>query len=873
MLRWLEQARAGSGEGLERVRAACGERLLAIASEDLPGDSEGVRALVNEALRKLPVLLSSFDGASEQELRSWLRQILFDQLETLPGPGSSASGSAVAPDEATRGHGSGNTPQTPASEEGDALRPQTSEADGTTALPGGVPGSEPPTVVEANGVAPGPGTDLFLPGMPQFEGFEDVTKITAGGMGVVYKARQLRPKRWVALKVLPPEFAEDPERLRRFRQEIELSAKLTEQGIVHVYDVLEVDQTPVLVMPFIDGCDLNKILTQRRKLRGGEAVPDAHPLALASERDFLAWLLPFFDKVLDVLVNLHGAGVLHRDLKPSNILVDNKGLGWLTDFGLARRHRADPADKSSKAMGTFGFMSPEQWSGEPDVDVRADVFGMGVTIYQALTLEFPYGRGPINEQTPAVQITEKLSRSWPDNLDLVTQKALRPQRELRYGDATEFRDDWLRVRKRLLPRSVEVGAMRRVRHNVRRWWIPATAVAAAALATVFAALLSMPPRKIVRTVSLRTEPPGARVAMIPLDPVNGSLLYKDAIETTEKTPTVLRHVPIGDYLVIAEVAGYGFHEVFRHVPIRGELTANPMLSGPGLAKGLEPSGDIRTALEPTGFAHIVSADVDGIVELPRVRIPKSDVIRGMVLFRGGEFTMGDSSCCQGSVRSHPRTVDPYFLDPTEVTFAEYKKVRGGTPAKLDSPPEDESWPVHSVTFDEAVRCAEEMGKRLPDEAEYEFAATNGGQTRFPWGQDLDRIKAWKFGPVRSTSYDRARDNPSVYGLFSNVAEWTMSRRAPYPGEVWSAALLPTYADDRMVRGGPYTAILGKTAGPHPRQHDLWDAHYREGMNRDRVSPGVGFRCARSQSPRFPDSGQRDTRKNALTPPTLEQSAR
>src|SRR5262249_13699997 len=154
-----------------------------------------------------------------------------------------------------------------------------------------------------------------------------------------------------------------------------------------------------LVLPFIDGCDLHKILVQRRKLRDGEPVADPHPVALKGERDFVAWALPFFDKALDALVHLHEAGVLHRDLKPSNILVDQKGTGWLADFGLARPSRSGNRLEPPQAVGTRGYMSPEQWEAD-EVDERTDVFAMGVTLYEALTLDLPYGKRRVTEATP-----------------------------------------------------------------------------------------------------------------------------------------------------------------------------------------------------------------------------------------------------------------------------------------------------------------------------------------------------------------------------------------------------------------------------------------------------------------------------------------
>src|SRR5262249_45672774 len=160
--------------------------------------------------------------------------------------------------------------------------------------------------------------------------------------------------------------------------------------------------------------------------------------------------------------------------------------------------------------------------------------------------------------------------------------------------------------------------------------------------------------------------------------------------------------------------------------------------------------------------------------------------------------------------------------------------------------------VRFVTFDEAVYCAELLGKRLPDEAEYEFAATNGGKNRFPWGNEFERIVSWPFGQIGIAPFDKALANPSVLGLYSNVAEWTSSWNRPYSSNPVEEP--PEWKErsqkERIVRGGPSCVINGDA---QPRQRDrnsIWDAHDRVGVARDAVPTdkaplaGLGFRCAR-----------------------------
>jgi formylglycine-generating enzyme required for sulfatase activity len=635
--------------------------------------------------------------------------------------------------------------------------------------------------------------------------------------------------------------ANNPDRLQRFRQEVLLAAGLAEPGILQVYEAREVDGAPVLVLPYIDGSDLNKIIVQRRRLRDGKQVPHPHPESQKGEREYAAGLLPFFDRILDALVGLHGAGVLHRDLKPSNILVDKNGNGWLTDFGLARLVLSDTAARQGKIMGTPGFMSPEQWDGIEYTDARSDVFSLGVTACEALTLELPYGSVRIAAATPPAKLTQLQRRSLPQHLDLVLQKAIHPDRQLRYQTTADLRDDWQRVRKGQLPRRVRVGWKRYVLHVAGQRLSQAVAAVAVGLLAVLTVLYTTrpaPDAKQPRNVRVTTEPAGARVALVPLDPLDGTLLFEKGLQPGDKSPVTVTGVPPGDYMVVVEVAGYGFHEVYRRVPEVGEQ--KPAFGGQDLDQ-------------------VTSPEHDGTVELPVILVPKSEVTKGMALFPGGEFTMGSADYGPALVPPHSRRVEAFYLDATEVTVAAYRNSPKPANQKLlrlprknldpGTPKDDEA--VRFVTYYLAAACAERLGKRLPDEAEYEFAATNGGKTRFPWGDDADRIMPFVPGPVGTPTYDRTLSNPAVCGLYSNVAEWTSSWNVPYPGVQRRPDVLAQFRGQRVVRGGSPLVAEGKPWPPTPDLLRIGDSHFRQAYERDKVLPGVGFRCARSLKPHFP----------------------
>jgi formylglycine-generating enzyme required for sulfatase activity len=173
----------------------------------------------------------------------------------------------------------------------------------------------------------------------------------------------------------------------------------------------------------------------------------------------------------------------------------------------------------------------------------------------------------------------------------------------------------------------------------------------------------------------------------------------------------------------------------------------------------------------------------------------------------------------------------------------------------NTPPSDH--PVNLVTYEEALNFAEHAGKRLPDEFEYEFAATNGGVTEFPWGNQADMLSPWSIGPVRQPGPD-PRQNPPVYGLFSNVAEWTTSGFTVYPGtpagsarEAVSPEWRKKFADMRAVRGAPFWIVEGRPAPTDIRQIEpFYSPRCRLFFPRDAAKPDIGFRLARSVKPRF-----------------------
>jgi formylglycine-generating enzyme required for sulfatase activity/tRNA A-37 threonylcarbamoyl transferase component Bud32 len=697
---------------------------------------------------------------------------------------------------------------------------------------------------------PAPELALAIPG------FEVREEIGRGGMGIVYRAYRKSLDQEVAIKVLPQAMALDPRLLSRFRNEAKIGATLIDSHVLPVFDVQDVQGVPVIVMPLIKGTNLGNILSDRTKVKKGKAPADPHAWAMLDDRKYLDKVLPVLDQVVAGVVALHRRDILHRDIKPSNVLLDEHGNAWLSDFGLARLAGSGQGTHPGMEIGTRGYASPEQARGD-EVDLRADVFSLGATLYAALTLELPFASGWIKRgaATPVLPSRRQPALGTKD-YDAVLLKALEVEPTDRYGSVAEMAEDWQRVRAGLLPRAQRAGPVRRSIRAARRH--PAAVVAGLAILVLFAFLgvmflpritgrsdaatkrdageliVPMPPEPAqepaLRTVHVDTEPAGARIALVPIHRLTGFPLPDKAIRPKELTPLTLKEVPAGEYLVVADVIGHGFHEVYRTVPRPKQGTVG-------------------------GFPQLSSEErADGSVDFPRVNIPGAEVLKGMAFFTGGQFTMGSPE--QPDAPPHQQIVPAFYLDATEVTADAFRKETQGIPKRIKNLPGKE--PVRFVTFDQALNYAEKIGKRLPDEAEYEFAATNGGTTRFPWGDEDPEMTTWQFGPAGQPAFDHTKTKPPVYGLFSNVAEWTLSWHTLAPGnqapveQFYSPEMQVRFAGARIVRGGPFS-VLGGNSDLRIRAGDgQWNPRHRHSISRDLHHPGLGFRCARSAQPRFLD---------------------
>jgi len=277
-------------------------------------------------------------------------------------------------------------------------------------LGAGLPGATPVSDPAPQAAAPPPSADEVE---AKLQGFEILSVVGHGGMGVVYKARQKALDRVVALKVLPPAVAAAPGFAERFAREARALARLTHANIVAVHDFGETDGLCWLVMEYVDG------LNVREAMRAGRIGP----------REALA-IVP---QICDALQYAHDRGVVHRDVKPENVLIDREGRVKVADFGLAKLVGRDTGNASltgaQQVMGTLHYMAPEQWRTPKDVDHRADIFSLGVVFYEMLTGELPLGRFEPPSQKAAIDV----------RIDEVVLRSLERERDRRWQHVSDVR--------------------------------------------------------------------------------------------------------------------------------------------------------------------------------------------------------------------------------------------------------------------------------------------------------------------------------------------------------------------------------------------------------------------------------------------------
>lgn len=265
---------------------------------------------------------------------------------------------------------------------------------------------------------------MLKPGMYISDRYEIIDKVGSGGMADVYKAKCHRLNRYVAIKVLKPEFSDDTNFVKKFRGEAQSAAGLSHPNIVSVYDVGEDNGLYYIVMELVEGITLKHFVERKGKLEVKEAVGIAIQIAMGMEA-------------------AHLNHIIHRDIKPQNIIISKEGKVKVTDFGIAKATNSNTI--TSNAMGSVHYLSPEQARGGYS-DEKSDIYSLGITMYEMLSGEVPFvGDNTVSVallhiQGEAIPLRE-IDPSIPPSIEKIIQKCMQKKPERRYLSASELITD------------------------------------------------------------------------------------------------------------------------------------------------------------------------------------------------------------------------------------------------------------------------------------------------------------------------------------------------------------------------------------------------------------------------------------------------
>ncbi|MBI2424749.1 MAG: SUMF1/EgtB/PvdO family nonheme iron enzyme [Candidatus Hydrogenedentes bacterium] len=594
--------------------------------------------------------------------------------------------------------------------------------------------------------------------------------IGQGGMGSIYKVHDNILGEDVALKTLLPQFVQDKVVVERFFNEAKIARRLAHPNIVRVHDIGSADKLVYISMEYVQGRSLRELL---ETAGAGKRVP-------------LKQTLHIFDQLCRALEYAHQF-TIHRDIKPENVMLNAHDDVKLMDFGISKLMANTRLTGASMVMGTPFYMSPEQVRNSRDVDARADVYSMGIMLYEILT-----GNLPTGIPKPASQVMQDL----PPALDEVVARAIQTNPNDRYQSAAEMREA-LQPLQEIVESGAELSS--KPKGKIGTGGGLSTRMQAA---LICGGILAVTGFGIYGFEMRRRE-------VVEAWAQQGSVAYDAAMmESAQKhrlTKDHLRRVkellqlkpPQTDSMkVLVAQADMWVADAEQHAQTGNYLHAITFMSQA-----------LQNYLAPL-------MDSQGMVFIPR----------GSVLIEGA-----------------PVEVDPFFMDATEVTVRDFAAFVERAPEGWPLPENataimeaDQDFPMCNVAYFDAQAYAAWRGKQLPTAAQWARAAygAEGDTAAFPWGDQYEpgRCNDANNGGQLVKVKSFPQDDLSGYGCFDmagNVSEWT---RSIVGGAADAAA--PWFGDELVVCGGNYS-VAGMPMNENLSQ--LYQSRYAG-------NAGTGFRC-------------------------------
>jgi serine/threonine-protein kinase len=653
--------------------------------------------------------------------------------------------------------------------------------------------------------------DMPPGGFPLGERYRVLAELGRGGMGVVYRARDLVLDEEIALKVLLRQFTTNPEDLERFKGEIKTARRITHPNVIRIHDFGVIGRDAFISMEMLAGGDL-KSRVDAGALPLGEALRVCRGLCAG-------------------LQAAHDQGVIHRDLKPQNILFDRQGTPKLSDFGIARL--ADTTSNTIGFIGTPFYMAPEVARGAK-ADFRSDVYALGVVFYQMVTGRLPFYADSLvgiammhaNEPPPSPR---SLRPDLPPALEAVVLRALEKDPERRFqwpkeialalealGDlagpvaapARGAPTDLAAVRgpvtpgPRLVSRPMPVVAPpaafgRRVR--ARRWTIALGSVVAATAAVVLAFQpwergapfpeaeeAAMPPPRLRASAPAPAAAPAiaTETAARPGGPAIAAAPRITARAAKPEAPPsprarIQRPLPLPAETPQAPAPAPLEHAVAAVASPAPSAPADPKAeAGDALKEGdaLFATFDFRRAQK--AYARALALDPGNAAATERLeRAQVYGKFGDMVYVPGGEFIAGSDDGDPDERPRRPERIGAFYIDRYEVSNRGYQAFVEGAGAKPPPdwqggapPPGEGDLPVSGIPWENASAYCRWRGKRLPRELEWEKAARGTDGRKWPWGDAATSALA-NVGSDRKASvygYQKGRSPCGAHQMAGNV---------------------------------------------------------------------------------------------------------